>query len=67
MSELAINGGPKVRDEPFPPWPHFFDDEIEEVERVLREARSTTGREPGDGSSRSASPAFAVPITGSQS
>jgi len=39
MSELAINGGPKVRTDPFPPWPHFFDDEIEEVEKVLREGR----------------------------
>jgi dTDP-4-amino-4,6-dideoxygalactose transaminase len=50
MSELAINGGPKVRTDPFPPWPHFFDDEIEEVEKVLREGRvnywtGTRGRE----------------------
>ena len=50
MSELAINGGTKVRTEPFPPWPHFFDDEIEEVQKVLREGRvnywtGTRGRE----------------------
>lgn len=50
MSELAINGGPKVRTDPFPPWPHFFDDEIAEVEKVLREGRvnywtGTRGRE----------------------
>ena len=50
MSELAINGGAKVRTDPFPPWPHFFDDEIEEVQKVLREGRvnywtGTRGRE----------------------
>jgi hypothetical protein len=50
MSELAINGGPKVRTDPFPPWPHFFDDEIEEVQKVLREGKvnywtGTRGRE----------------------
>ena len=50
MSKLAINGGPKVRTEPFPPWPHFFDDEIEEVRKVLQEGRvnywtGTRGRE----------------------
>ena len=39
MSELAIDGGPKVRTDPFPPWPHFFADEIAEVEKVLREGR----------------------------
>jgi dTDP-4-amino-4,6-dideoxygalactose transaminase len=39
MSDLAINGGAKVRSEPFPPWPHFFDDEIEEVQKVLREGK----------------------------
>lgn len=40
MSEhLAINGGPKVREEAFPAWPHFFDDEIAEVEAVLRERK----------------------------
>ena len=25
---LAINGGPKIREVAFPGWPHFFDDEI---------------------------------------
>jgi dTDP-4-amino-4,6-dideoxygalactose transaminase len=39
MSELAIDGGAKVRADPFPPWPHFFDDEIEEVQNVLREGK----------------------------
>ena len=36
---LAINGGPKVREKTFPPWPQFFDDEIAEVEDVLRERK----------------------------
>jgi dTDP-4-amino-4,6-dideoxygalactose transaminase len=50
MSELAIDGGPRVRTRPFPPWPHFFDDEIEEVRKVLLEGRvnywtGTRGRE----------------------
>ncbi|MGD9091618.1 MAG: DegT/DnrJ/EryC1/StrS aminotransferase family protein [Anaerolineales bacterium] len=36
---LAINGGRKVREKPFPAWPHFFDDEIAEVEAVLRERK----------------------------
>jgi hypothetical protein len=39
MSKLAIDGGPKVRKDPFPPWPHFFDDEIAEVQTVLREGK----------------------------
>jgi dTDP-4-amino-4,6-dideoxygalactose transaminase len=34
--QLAFNGGPKVREKGFPPWPHFYDDEIAEVEDVLR-------------------------------
>jgi dTDP-4-amino-4,6-dideoxygalactose transaminase len=37
--KLAVKGGPKVREDAFPPWPHFFDDEIEEVQRVLREKK----------------------------
>jgi dTDP-4-amino-4,6-dideoxygalactose transaminase len=50
MSKLAIDGGARVRTEPFPPWPYFFDDEIQEVEKVLREGRvnywtGTRGRE----------------------
>ena len=36
---LAIEGGPKIREEPFPPWPYFHEDEIVEVEKVLRERR----------------------------
>lgn len=37
--ELAIDGGPKVRTKPYPPWPHFFDDEKLEVQKVLEEGR----------------------------
>ena len=40
MSErLAIEGGPKVRTKPFPPWPHFFEDEMQEVQKVLEEGK----------------------------
>jgi len=38
-NNLAINGGPKVREKAFPAWPHFFDDEIAEVEAALREGK----------------------------
>jgi dTDP-4-amino-4,6-dideoxygalactose transaminase len=36
---LAINGGLKVREDAYPAWPHFFDDEVAEVEAVLRERK----------------------------
>ena len=36
-NNLAVNGGPKIREKAFPAWPHFFEDEIAEVEAVLRE------------------------------
>jgi dTDP-4-amino-4,6-dideoxygalactose transaminase len=48
--KLAIDGGTPVRTEPYPPWPHFWEDEIEAVKGVL-EARKvnywtgTYGRE----------------------
>ena len=35
--ELAVDGGRKVRTKPFPPWPHFFEDEMQEVQKVLEE------------------------------
>ena len=38
-NNLAINGGQKAREKAFPGWPHFFDDEIAEVEAVLRERK----------------------------
>ncbi len=33
--QLAINGGTPVRTEPFPPWPHFEEDEKRAVRAVL--------------------------------
>jgi len=39
--ELAINGGPKVRERPFPPWPVLGEDDIEAVADVLRSGKLT--------------------------
>src|SRR3990172_10694699 len=37
MSEaLAIDGGPKVRSKPFPPWPALGDDDVSAVADALR-------------------------------
>ena len=52
MPELAINGGSPVRTEPYMTWPPVLDEEIEAVNRVLREGqmgritrfRQTAGR-----------------------
>ena len=42
MSEkLAINGGPKVRERPYPPWPVLGDDDVEAVAEVLSSGRLT--------------------------
>jgi perosamine synthetase len=42
MSEqLAINGGPKVRERPYPPWPVLGDEDVEAVAEVLRSGRLT--------------------------
>jgi len=38
-SDLAIDGGSKLRSEPFADWPWFAEDEIEAVERVLRSGK----------------------------
>jgi len=35
IDDLAINGGAPVRTEPFPPWPHFEEDEKQAVRAVL--------------------------------
>lgn len=45
-TELAIDGGPQVRTKPYPPWPHFFEDEMQEVQKVLEEGKVNywTGR-----------------------
>jgi perosamine synthetase len=39
--ELAINGGPKVRDLPYPPWPVLGDEDGEAAADVLRSGRLT--------------------------
>ena len=38
-SELAVDGGPKLRSQPFADWPSFAEDEIEAAERVLRSGK----------------------------
>src|SRR5690606_32987361 len=38
-SALAVDGGPPVRTEPFPPWPFIADDEIAAAVEVLRSGR----------------------------
>ena len=38
---LAIHGGPKVRQRPFPPWPALGEDDVAAVADVLRSARLT--------------------------
>jgi hypothetical protein len=45
-NELAMDGGPKVRTRPYPPWPYFFGDEMQEVQKVLEEGKVNywTGR-----------------------
>lgn len=36
MVKLAINGGPKVRERPFPEWPFYDEREIKALEEVVR-------------------------------
>lgn len=38
-AELAVDGGPPVRTEPFPPWPSIAEDEIAAAVEVLRSGR----------------------------
>jgi len=38
---LAINGGPKVRTKPFPPWPALGDEDVSAVADALRSGRLT--------------------------
>ncbi|MGH6884545.1 MAG: DegT/DnrJ/EryC1/StrS family aminotransferase, partial [Geminicoccales bacterium] len=44
--DLAINGRPKVREEPYPPWPALGEEDIEAAADVLRSGKLTqlTGR-----------------------
>ena len=39
--QLAIDGGPKVRERPYPPWPVLGDEDVEAVAEVLRSGRLT--------------------------
>ena len=39
--QLAIDGGPKVRDKPYPPWPVLDEEDIAAVAEVLRSGRLT--------------------------
>ncbi len=39
--ELALRGGPRVRQAPYPPWPALGDDDVAAVEQVLRSGRLT--------------------------
>src|SRR3990170_9098576 len=39
--ELAIGGGPKVRETPYPPWPALGDDDVAAVADVLRSGHLT--------------------------
>src|SRR3990172_7734770 len=39
--ELAMNGGPKVRERPFPPWPVLGQEDVAAVAEVLRSGRLT--------------------------
>jgi perosamine synthetase len=40
-ADLALNGGPRVREEPYPAWPALTDEDIEAVSQVLRSGRLT--------------------------
>ena len=39
--QLAINGGPKVRERPYPPWPVLGEDDVAAVAEVLRSGKLT--------------------------
>ena len=36
MTNLAINGGDKIRTTPFPQWPQWGNEEVELLEKVLK-------------------------------
>jgi dTDP-4-amino-4,6-dideoxygalactose transaminase len=40
-AELAIKGGPKVRERPYPPWPVLGDEDVEAVADALRSGKLT--------------------------
>lgn len=39
--QLAIDGGPKVRERPYPPWPVLGEEDVEAVAEVLRSGKLT--------------------------
>jgi dTDP-4-amino-4,6-dideoxygalactose transaminase len=39
MGKLAIDGGEPLRREPFPPWPHFWPEDIEAAMQPLKEGK----------------------------
>ena len=45
MSELALIGGPKTKSKPFPPWPHYDEQEQQALQEVL--ASRNWWRTPG--------------------
>jgi dTDP-4-amino-4,6-dideoxygalactose transaminase len=47
MAELAINGGPPVRSNPYPEWPKGDDDDVAAVTEVVRSGRWGGFPEPG--------------------
>jgi dTDP-4-amino-4,6-dideoxygalactose transaminase len=52
MSELAIAGGPKVRDTPYPAWPRWDERDVEAVTSVVRSGEWGGFPEPGVYASR---------------
>jgi hypothetical protein len=47
MSKLAINGGPALRTQPYPPWPVVDDRDLTIVSEVVRSGRWGGYPEPG--------------------
>jgi len=39
--ELAVNGGPRVRERPYPPWPVLGEEDVEAVADILRSGKLT--------------------------
>ena len=49
---LALNGGEKLRREPYPPWPQFDERELRAVEQVVRSRTWFAGMRGGDAGTR---------------
>jgi len=52
MAKLAINGGEKVRTQPYPEWPQYDERELQAVEAVMRSRRWFAGMRGGEPGSR---------------